>query len=225
MSDLALILFDVDGTLVNSQAHILSAMAETFNKTGLPQPDPSQIMAGIGLSLPILMHRLVPTATPEQIDQLVENYKGAFVTLKSANNPEGLSPLYPGAKACLKELAQRDTWLLGTATGKSRRGLDHMINRHNWQQTFVTLQCADDHPSKPHPSMVLTAMAETGVGPERTVVIGDTTFDMEMARSAGTRAIGVSWGYHPSERLVEAGAFTVIDSFDVLPNLLAELLE
>ena len=106
--------------------------------------------------------------------------------------------------------------MLGIATGKSRRGIDRLFEREGWASRFLTVQTADDHPSKPHPAMIRAAMAETGVGPERTVMVGDTTFDVEMALAAGVGALGVAWGYHPPEELREAGAHGIIESCDRL---------
>ena len=125
-------------------------------------------------------------------------------------------PPFPGALEALDELAARDDVLLGIATGKSRRGVDAIMNLHDLHGRFVTIQTADNHPSKPHPSMVATAIAEAGVLPQRTVMIGDTTYDMEMAKAAGARAIGVSWGYHPSESLLATGADALLSTFDEL---------
>jgi phosphoglycolate phosphatase len=114
-------------------------------------------------------------------------------------------PLYQGI-ADLIDVLDGYGWLLGVATGKSDRGLALCLDHHGLSQRFVTLQTADRHPSKPHPSMIETAMAEAGAAPETTVMIGDTSFDMAMARAAGVVAIGVAWGYHPREELIAAGA-------------------
>ena len=149
---------------------------------------------------------------------MVAAYKQAYVDLRAAGGVEKSSPLYPGARAALEALHAQDETLLGVATGKSRRGLDKLIQGHGLERFFVTQQVADHHPSKPHPAMVLQAMAETGVDAQNTVMIGDTSFDMEMAQAAGAGAIGVSWGYHPRERLTAASR--LIDHFDALPAAL-----
>jgi phosphoglycolate phosphatase len=117
-------------------------------------------------------------------------------------------PLFDGI-AELVERLDADGWLLGVATGKSDRGLSLCLSHHGLLKRFVTLQTADRHPSKPHPSMILQAMADAGAVAETTVMIGDTSFDMEMAVNAGTRALGVAWGYHPPEELMDAGAARV----------------
>jgi phosphoglycolate phosphatase len=108
-------------------------------------------------------------------------------------------------------MTRREDLLLGMATGKSRRGVAAILERFGLVSHFVTVQTADTHPSKPDPSMLLKAMAETGVRPADTVMIGDTTFDIEMARAAGAGAIGVAWGYHPVVALEKAGAHVIVD--------------
>ena len=145
-------------------------------------------------------------------------YKDAFATLR--NSVDHLEPLYPGARETLDTLAGRPDTLLGIATGKSQRGVRAVLGRHGLAGRFVTIQTSDDAPSKPHPGMVLAAMRETGVAPEDTVVVGDTVFDLEMARAAGARAIGVGWGYHPPTALRAAGADAMIAAFaELLPTL------
>ncbi len=110
--------------------------------------------------------------------------------------------------------------LLGIATGKARRGLIGSLERHDLSGHFVTLKTADDGPGKPHPGILEGAMAEVGVGATETVMVGDTVFDIQMARNAQTRSLGVSWGYHEADELAAAGAARVIDSFeDLLPAL------
>jgi phosphoglycolate phosphatase len=113
-------------------------------------------------------------------------------------------------------LAGQQDVLLGIATGKSRRGVARILAREGWEGHFATIQTADDNPSKPHPGMVLRAMAETGVEPAATLMIGDSTYDIEMALGARTGALGVAWGYHAPERLRLAGAHAVVESADAL---------
>ncbi len=128
--------------------------------------------------------------------------------------------LFPGARDAIDSLAGCEDVLLGIATGKAMRGIRHVLNSHDLDGRFHTLQAADVAPSKPHPGMVLQAMEETGVDPEMTVMVGDTSYDMEMARSAGAGAVGVSWGYHDDEVLMATGAHAIIDTFeDLVPVL------
>ena len=175
----------------------------------------------VGLSLPVAIARLLPDAAPALLERLVEGYKSAYVEMRAQVGAAQSSPLYPGARAVLDALHSMPDVLLGVATGKSARGLDKLIDAHDLRHLFITRQVADFHPSKPHPSMILQAMSEAGVTPAQTVMIGDTSFDMEMARSAGVAGIGVSWGYHPVSALRDAAH--VIDDFGALPGLLSEM--
>jgi phosphoglycolate phosphatase len=128
-------------------------------------------------------------------------------------------PLYPGIAELIRDL-DADGWLLGVATGKSDRGLNLCLSHHGIHAHFVTLQTADRHPSKPHPSMLLTAMAEAGAAPETTVMIGDTSYDIDMGLAAGTRALGVGWGYHAPSELIAAGAHGVaMDSSELRTHI------
>ncbi len=208
-----LVIFDVDGTLVDSQAHILAAMAEAFGALSLPVPPRATVLGIVGLSLPVAVGRLAPELAPRDQARIVAAYKEAF----TAQRVSSLSPLYPGATNALDALAAMPGVVLGIATGKSRRGLEHLMDAHGWRPRFVTVQVADDHPSKPHPSMLAACCEETGVAPERAVMVGDTEFDMQMARAAGVHALGVTWGYHPPERL---GQVQLIHRFERLPAVL-----
>lgn len=203
-SGLKLVIFDVDGTLVDSQSDIVEAMTRAFAAVERPVPSRSEILGVVGLSLDVLFPVLAPQDTPAVHREMAEAYKAAYMDLRARQGVEASSPLYPGARETLDRLQAVPEVLLGIATGKSRRGLDKLIEGHALQGMFQTQQVADHHPSKPHPSMILQAMSETGVAPEDTVMIGDTSFDMEMAAAAGVRAIGVRWGYHAEARLHRA---------------------
>ena len=222
MSDLRLVIFDVDGTLVDSQGDIVGSMSRAFAALGKPAPARENVLSIVGLSLDVAMQRLAPEASlGEQID-LVDAYKQAYQDLRAAKGSVESSPLYPGARQILDALRAQPYTLLGVATGKSRRGLDSLIAGHALEGLFVTEQVADYHPSKPHPSMIEAAMAETGVDAAQTVMIGDTSFDMSMARAAGVRGIGVSWGYHGREKLADAEF--IIDRFEELLPVLDQML-
>ena len=215
---LKLVLFDVDGTLVDSQNTIVAAMTTGFTALDMAVPDRAAILSIVGLSLDHAMRRLVPGASETQVAALVAAYKSAFQAARAQARDH--APLYPQVAEVLNDLAARDDLVMGVATGKSRRGLDILLDAHDLHGHFVTRQTADDHPSKPHPSMVLTAMAEAGVTAADTVMIGDTSFDMDMARAAGATAIGVSWGYHSAQNL---GAAHLLDGFGDLPDLLSRI--
>lgn len=210
-----LAVFDCDGTLVDSQHSICAAMTLAFEGEKLVAPDRTTILSVVGLSLPLAIARLLPEAEADFHDHLSESYKRAFQQMRRDNAVS--EPLYPGIAELIREL-DADGWLLGVATGKSDRGLNLCLAHHGIDAHFVTLQTADRHPSKPHPSMLLTAMAEAGASPETTVMIGDTSYDIDMALSAGTRALGVGWGYHLPADLIAAGAHAVAMDSDELRN-------
>lgn len=218
-ADLRLVIFDVDGTLVDSQVHIQAAMGHAFAALGLAAPPLARTLAIVGLSLPEAIARLAPDQPGPVQAQIVRHYKDSFGTRRAA----APAPLYPGAAGALASLSARDDLLLGVATGKSMRGLRHMLSAHRLEGMFQTLQTADGHPSKPHPAMVLAALAETGVGAGQAVMVGDTTYDMEMARAAGVMAIGVGWGYHPVDALHAAGAARVVADYAGLHAAIEDL--
>lgn len=215
-----LVIFDVDGTISDSQAQICAAMDYGFAELGLPVPPRAAILSIVGLSLPQAVARLVPEQPAEVQDRIVEYYKKSY----QAHRKVEPVPLYPGAADLLHRLAAREDLFLGVATGKSRRGLEALIAHHGLDGLFVTRQVADNHPSKPHPSMIATALVETGVEACDAVMIGDTSYDMEMGRAAGVATIGVCWGYHPTEELVAAGAGRLVSDFDALETALEEML-
>ncbi|NRB04241.1 MAG: HAD-IA family hydrolase [Rhodobacteraceae bacterium] len=200
---LRLVIFDVDGTLVDSQHEIIACMSAAFSEQSLPAPDRKDVLSIVGLSLDQAMEVLAPGSTGEVRARLADGYRTQFRTRRESGSASQ-THLYPGCLEALKSAFDVPHWLLGIATGKSRRGLNALLAAHELQSHFVTTQVADDHPSKPHPSMILTAMAEAGVEPEATVMVGDTVFDMEMAVSAGVPFIGVDWGYHPEESLTSS---------------------
>ena len=218
MSDLRLVIFDVDGTLVDSQGDIVAAMTHAFTTAGAPVPERAAILAIVGLSLPQAIPRLAPGVDALTHDRMVGWYKEAYMHLRAATGTAQSSPLYPHVREGLDGLHAHPETLLGVATGKSRRGLDKLLDGHGLRRYFVTQQVSDHHPSKPHPAMIEAALAETGVAPANAVMIGDTTFDMEMAQAAGVPFIGVSWGYHSPDSLT--GAVAIARDFRELPGLI-----
>jgi phosphoglycolate phosphatase len=201
-----LVVFDCDGTLVDSQHMIFTAMARAFEGEKLPPPDRQRVLSIIGLSLPQAMARLLPDAQAHYHDHMSEGYKRAFQAMRAEKMIA--EPLYPGIVELIVALDAAG-WMLGVATGKSDRGLALCLAHHGIADHFLTLQTADRHPSKPHPAMLRQAMAEAGAEPETTVMIGDTHFDIDMGLAAGTRTIGVAWGYHSVEELRDAGAHAI----------------
>ncbi len=213
-----LAIFDCDGTLVDSQHNICRAVEEAFMIAAIAPPPRAAIRRIVGLSLVEAMRMLLPGADNAQHLSLADDYKAAFFRLRSSG-AMAEEPLYEGMMEALDALAASG-WTLGVATGKSDRGLHHILHHHGIFDRFVTLQTADRHPSKPHPSMIALAMLEAGATPEHTVMIGDTSYDMEMARAAGARAVGVAWGYHPPEELLDAGAHVIVDEVGALAAIL-----
>lgn len=212
-----LAVFDCDGTLVDGQSSICEAMEAAFAQFALPLPTRNDIRRAVGLSLPQAVRRLVPDADADLQRQVVDAYKQAF---REARLSGQLSQsLFEGVIPLLDAL--RDAgWLLGVATGMSDRGLGHCLATHGIANRFVTLQTADRHPSKPHPAMLEAALFEAAAGAADAVMIGDTAFDMAMARDAGVRGIGVDWGYHDARELIGAGAEYVAPSVSELAEYL-----
>ncbi|UWP95685.1 HAD-IA family hydrolase [Aliiroseovarius crassostreae] len=216
MSDLKLVVFDVDGTLIDSQDVIVEAMSRSFADMGVAIPTRQEILSIVGLSLQEAIATLVPDMPEAEVAQAADGYKDMFVKLRAEKGGEAAAPMYPGARAALEQLHARDEVLLGVATGKAKRGLDHAYQAHDIGHFFLTSQTADTHPSKPHPSMLHATLAETGADAQRAVMIGDTTFDISMGVAAGFRTIGVTWGYHDTQQLLAAGADLLIDSYEAL---------
>jgi phosphoglycolate phosphatase len=215
---LKLVVFDCDGTLVDSQHMILAAMHSAYAHHGIAAPARERLLSIVGLSLPNAFAHLADGDSGFPIDSFIEQYKAAFFAMRQAELH--LEPLFPGARDAIDALAAHEDVVLGIATGKSRRGVDAVLRRHGLLDRFVTIQTADDAPSKPDPGMVLNAMGEVGAAPQHTIVVGDTAFDVSMARAAGAQAIGVAWGYHEPAELVAAGAPVVIEDFaELVPTL------
>ena len=214
-----LAVFDCDGTLVDGQAAVCEAMEAAFGFAGLACPPRPLIRRIVGLSLPQAVRHLAPDAGEDHQRLVVDAYKDSFRNARTTGTLE--EPLFEGIAALIDRLAGQG-WALGVATGKSDRGLAACLTGHGLIDRFVTLQTADRHPSKPHPAMLEAALFEAGAQPGDAVMIGDTVFDIDMARAAGVRAIGVDWGYHEAEELLGAGAVGVAQTMDELEKLIRE---
>jgi phosphoglycolate phosphatase len=211
-----LAIFDCDGTLVDSQANICRAMEEAFTGAKLVPPSRDAIRRMVGLSLVEVIAGLLPEADDALHRAIAADYKNVFFRLRTSGALAD-EPLFENMAETLATLLDTG-WTLGVATGKSDRGLAHILAHHGLTDHFVTLQTADRHPSKPHPSMIELAMVEAAAQREDTVMIGDTSYDMLMARAAGVRAVGVAWGYHPPHELEAAGADAIALAVADLPT-------
>lgn len=214
-----LAIFDCDGTLADGQANICRAMEVAFVRAGLAPPARAATRRIVGLSLPEAMRVLAPDADHHA---LADSYRQVFRAMRDDGSLDE-EPLFDGIAEAIGRLSAAG-WTLGIATGKSDRGLAHLLASHGLTGRFATLQTADRHPSKPHPAMLHAALAETGARVQDAAMIGDTSFDMAMAHAAGMRAVGVGWGYHPAAELVAAGADAVAETPRALPALLDTLV-
>jgi phosphoglycolate phosphatase len=215
-----LVVFDCDGTLVDSQHLIVETMTGAFRSHGLPPPPADAIRHVVGLSLGEAVAALAPGLPFDECLEVAETYRQSFRALRR-ERPDLIEPMFEGARATLIELDRRGH-LLGMATGKSRRGVAAVLGHHGLDGLFASVQTADDHPSKPHPAMLEQAMAETGSRPDETILVGDTTYDVAMAVAAGVRPVGVAWGYHPEDALRHAGAKDLLGRFDEVLDLVAK---
>lgn len=212
-----LCLFDCDGTLVDSQHAIIAAMGSAFAVQGLPPAADDKVRSVVGLPLKSAIALLLPEGATANIDQLAEAYSGAYGALRR-QGPLA-EPLFAGVIETLDAIAERG-WLLGIATGKSYRGALATLESHGLAGRFCTIQTADSGATKPDPDMILNALRETGADASRSVMIGDTAYDMIMARRAHARPLGVAWGYHGEEQLWSAGAERVVHAFPEIAAVL-----
>lgn len=202
-----LIVFDWDGTLMDSEVKIVRCMQAAAADVGIPDVGVASIRNIIGLGLTEAMHALYPDQSPAHQAQLVERYRRHFLELDAT-----AMPLFPGVVEGLEDLRAQG-YLLAIATGKARRGLNRVLDETGMQYLFTSSRCADETLSKPHPKMLQEILAETGVEPHRALMVGDTVYDMEMARQAQVAGLAVSYGVHARERLLECGARACVDSF------------
>ena len=209
-----LAVFDCDGTLVDSQRRIIAAVEAAWHSVGRAAPDHDAIRGIVGLALPEALSRLAPEVDRDELLQMIDGFRQTFHRISS--DPAYDEPLYPGVVEAIAELEAAGV-LLGVATGKGQRGLRKTLERHGLLDRFIVLKTADDGPSKPHPQILKDAMAEAGAGSETTVMIGDTAFDMAMARSAQAHALGVAWGYHSRQDLFDHGADAVLETYADTP--------
>ena len=220
---LKLVIFDVDGTLVDSQDHIVASMEHAFVNAGRPVPSRSDALGIVGLSLPEAMRVLAPDADDAEVMRLAQDYKTGNRQHREDGAAVAKGPMFEGALEAIHRLDAAG-YILSAATGKSRAGLNRFLDAQEIAHLFIATQTADDAPSKPHPQMVLNCLSGTGVDAGNAVMIGDTEFDMAMGRAAGARAIGVRWGYHDDARVLRGGAERMLSAFAELDQAVAELV-
>jgi len=209
-----LVIFDWDGTVMDSTGRIIACMHQAGADLCLPVLEDDAVREIIGLGLPEALRTLYPGIDDDRLARMRERYAVHFVAAEASP-----SRLYPGARETLAAL--RGAGLrLAVATGKSRKGLDRVWASSGLGDSFHASRCADETHSKPHPAMVTELLAELGVAPERALVVGDTSFDLQMARDAGVDRVAVSYGAHPVARLMNFHPLAVIDA---LPQLLPVL--
>ena len=213
-----LVLFDIDGTLIDSRRVILEAQARAFRSLGLPVPSDAAILATVGLSLDETFRALAGADGPRAA--LAERYKSEVRDLRA--DPAWGEPAYPGVEATLRALAGRADLVLGIATGRARRGLAPLFAARGWEGLFPVTVCGDEHPSKPDPAMLRAAAAEAGVAMADALFVGDSVHDAAMATAAAMPFVAVSWGFERVEVLRGIGAIAALERFEDVLTLVPE---
>jgi phosphoglycolate phosphatase len=211
-----LIVLDWDGTLLNTAQRIVTSMQEAAQEVKLPQPSDESVRQIIGLELGEAIKRIFKTQDLELVEKVKKWYSQFYVNSKVE------IPLFPHVENTLQKLKARGI-LLAVATGKSRAGLDRHIAELAWGELFSCTRCADDAPSKPNPEMLRQILAQLNIGPHEAVMVGDTTYDLEMAQAMGMPSIGVLYGVHSKEQLNQFKPKALIREFQTLLNIEALL--
>jgi len=202
-----LIVFDWDGTLMDSEAKIVGCMQAAAADVGIPDPGTEAIRDIIGLGLSEAMQVLFPEEATVRRAEIVERYRRHFLEFDTTE-----TPLFPGVRLGLAQLSTKG-YLLAIATGKARRGLNRVLDDTDMRHLFTSSRCADEAFSKPHPKMLEDILDETGIDASRALMVGDTVYDMQMARNAKVAGLAVSYGVHARKRLLDCGALSCVDSF------------
>lgn len=210
-----LLVFDWDGTIVDSTAMIATCIQKAAADLSLTVPTLEQASHVIGLGLLDALARAVPELSPDRIDEFSARYRYHYF----ACEPEIL--LFTGVRDLLVERVEAGL-PLAVATGKSRRGLARAFESTGLGRFFESSRCADETHAKPHPAMLLELADELEVSPERTVMIGDTTHDLQMASAAGAGAVAVTYGAHSREQLAELAPLALAASVAELHRWLRE---
>ena len=214
-----LIVFDCDGTLVDSQQTIITATEAAMGEFDFPAPERRDILYAVGLPIDVALRRHAPEATDDQILNMLDVYRDIYQQLVQQDDRGQV--MFEGMREQIVELGGMDETLLGIITMKSRRGLSRVVDAYDIRQYFQVLKSADDGPGKPSPDLMLDAMAETGVAPAQALMVGDTSFDIMMAKAAGARAIGVGWGYQTVDELLDSGADAIAETHEELRDILS----
>ena len=209
-----LLVFDWDGTLMDSTAVIASSLQAACSDLGLPVPPEERARHIIGLGLNDALRYILPGVPPVIYPQVVDRYRIHFVSREHS------APLFAGVAETLQALYDKGH-MLAVATGKSRRGLDRVLERTGLKKIFHATRCGEETASKPAPEMLLELQSELGVGKNKTLMIGDTTHDLQMAQNAGVAGVAVAFGAHPREQLL---ALQPLECFDAPPALWSWLI-
>jgi phosphoglycolate phosphatase len=215
-----LIIFDLDGTLIDSVALIVETVNAAFSAVNEPVPTETAIRAISGITARDAMGILAPAATPARVGEILASYR-AHYRQRAGTARE---PMFHGALDALDRLRRRKDTILAVATGKGYESAVTLLGRHGILERFHSIETPDHNRGKPDPQMIETAMAKAGAAPRGTAMIGDTVHDMRMAKAAGVTAIGVAWGYHTVFDLNQAGADVIIESFAELEVAIDEVL-
>jgi phosphoglycolate phosphatase len=215
-----LIVFDCDGTLVDSQQTIITATEAALGEFDFQAPPRRDILYAVGLPVDVALRRHAPDASDDQILNMLDVYRETYQQLTQQNDRGQV--MFDGMREQIVELGQMDDTLLGIITMKSRRGLSRVVDAYDIRAYFQVLKSADDGPGKPAPDLMFDAMAETGVTAAQTLMVGDTSFDIMMAKAAGAKAIGVGWGYQTVDELRDSGADAIAHTHEELRAILAD---
>ncbi|MFJ4197395.1 HAD-IA family hydrolase [Pseudomonas sp. NPDC089534] len=208
--DYKLLIFDWDGTLADSIGRIVEAMHVASERSGFELRDDSAVKGIIGLGLPEAIRTLYPEIGDDELIAFRGHYADHYIAAEAVP-----SPLFEGVAESLESF-RADGYRLAVATGKARRGLDRVLRAHGWEDYFDITRAADETASKPHPLMLEQILAHCGVSPEQALMVGDSSFDLEMARNAGMGSVAVSYGAQPIEALRVFEPRLTIDRFSQL---------
>ena len=215
-----LVIFDLDGTLIDSEALIVQTVGEAFRAVNEPIPDEEAIRAISGITARDALAILAPQADPARVDVLLESY----VTHYQARTASSREPMFSGAAQALERLQAAPETILAVATGKGYQSAVTLLEHHGIIGRFNSIETPTHNRGKPDPQMLETAMEKAGVDAARTVMVGDTVHDMRMAKAGKVKAIGVAWGYHAIDDLREAGADIVLEDFAELDAAVDDLV-